>query len=296
MRSMTGFGVGEAPFAAGRGGPQGKLTVEIRAVNHRYLDVRVRAPSQLPDLAGAAEVIARERLTRGRFDVAVRVEGAALGAMTIDRDRARSVLAALASLRDEVAPGADLPMSLLSAVPDLFVPSLQQEGDAVRGALGVAFDAAIRSLDAMRLREGAWLADDLGRRLATLRRLSGRVVERAPFVLESYRKRLRERAEKLRLASDLDLDPGRLEQEVALFADRIDIAEELTRLDSHAEHFTSLLASEEPVGRRLDFLLQEMAREANTLGAKSQDVAVAHAVVDIKAEIERMREQVQNAE
>jgi uncharacterized protein (TIGR00255 family) len=296
MRSMTGFGVGEAPFAAGREGPQGKLTVEIRAVNHRYLDVRVRAPSQLPDLAGAAEAIARERLTRGRFDVAVRVEGSALGAMTIDRDRARSVLAALASLRDEVAPGAELPMSLLSAVPDLFVPSLERQGDAVRGALSVAFEAAIRSLDAMRLREGASLADDLGRRLATLRRLSAHVAERAPFVLESYRKRLRERAEKLRLASDLDLDPGRLEQEVALFADRIDIAEELTRLDSHAEHFTSLLASEEPVGRRLDFLLQEMAREANTLGAKSQDVAVAHAVVDLKAEIERMREQVQNAE
>lgn len=298
---MTGFGVGETPFAGIGAGPAahsppGKLTVEIRAVNHRYLDVRVRAPSQLPDLASAAEVIARERLHRGRFDVTVRVEGAALGAMTIDRDRARSVLAALAALRDEVAPSAEVPLSLLSVVPDLFVPSIEKQGDVVRSALSVAFEAAVRSLDQMRLREGAALAEDLQRRLATVRKLSCRVAERAPHVLEGYRRRLRERAEKLRHVSDVEVDPGRLEQELALFADRVDIAEELTRLDSHADHFTSLLASSEGVGRRLDFLLQEMAREANTIGAKSQDVAVAHAVVELKAEIERMREQVQNVE
>lgn len=296
MRSMTGFGVGEAPFAAGREGLQGKLSVEIRAVNHRYLDVRVRAPNQLPDLGAAAEAIARERLQRGRFDVTVRVEGAALGAMTIDTERAKSVLGALRALRDEVAPESEVPLSLLSVVPDLFVPSIEQQGEAVRGALASAFDAAVRSLDEMRHREGAALADDLGRRLATVRRLSAGVAERAPAVLEGHRKRLKERAEKLRLASDVDVDSGRLEQEVALFADKVDIAEELTRLDSHADHFTSLLASKDGIGRRLDFLLQEMAREANTIGAKSQDVAVAHAVVELKAEIERMREQVQNVE
>ncbi len=296
MRSMTGFGVGEAPLATSGESPQGKLTVEIRAVNHRYLDVRVRAPNQLPDLASVTEAIARERLHRGRFDVTVRVEGAALGAMTIDRDRARSVLGALSALRDELAPASEVPLSLLSVVPDLFVPSIEQQGEAVRGALASAFDAAVKSLDAMRLREGTSLAEDLGRRLATVRKLSVRVATRAPQVLEAYRKRLKDRAEKLRAASDIDVDAGRLEQEVALYADRVDIAEELTRLDSHADHFTSLLASEDAVGRRLDFLLQEMAREANTIGAKSQDVAVAHAVVELKAEIERMREQVQNVE
>lgn len=295
MRSMTGFGVGEAPLGTG-GEPPGKLTVEIRAVNHRYLDVRVRAPNQLPDLATAAESLARERLHRGRFDVAVRLEGAALGAMTIDRDRARSVMGALAALRDELAPGSEVPLSLLSVVPDLFVPSIEQQGEALRTALGAAFDAAVRSLDAMRVREGTAMAEDLGRRLATVRKLSAKISERAPGVLDAYRKRLKDRAEKLRAASDVDVDSGRLEQEVALFADRIDIAEELTRLDSHADHFASLLASTEAVGRRLDFLLQEMAREANTIGAKSQDVAVAHCVVELKAEIERMREQVQNVE
>ncbi len=297
MRSMTGFGVGEAPLAAqGKSAPTGKLTVEIRAVNHRYLDVRVRAPSQLPDLASSVEAIARERLSRGRFDVAVRLEGAALGAVTLHQERARSVFAALVALRDELAPGVDVPLSLLASVPNLFVPSIEQAGEEIRAALSVAFDAALDSLDAMRLREGLALGDDIVRRLVTVRKLARSVTERAPQVVEHYKKKLKERAERLRAASDLEVDPGRLEQEIALFADRVDICEELTRLESHTTHFETLLVSSDAVGRRLDFLLQEMAREANTIGSKSQDAGIAHSVVELKAEIERMREQVQNVE
>ncbi|MDB5217098.1 MAG: hypothetical protein JWO86_5025 [Myxococcaceae bacterium] len=297
MRSMTGFGVGEAPLAApGKSAPTGKLTVEIRAVNHRYLDVRVRAPSQLPDLASSVEAIARERLSRGRFDVAVRLEGAALGAVTLHQERARSVFAALVSLRDELAPGVDVPLSLLASVPNLFVPSIEQAGEEIRAALSAAFDAALDSLDAMRLREGLALGDDIVRRLVTVRKLAQSVTERAPQVVEHYKKRLKERAERLRAASDVEVDPGRLEQEIALFADRVDICEELTRLESHTTHFETLLVSSDAVGRRLDFLLQEMAREANTIGSKSQDAGIAHSVVELKAEIERMREQVQNVE
>jgi uncharacterized protein (TIGR00255 family) len=297
MRSMTGFGVGEAPLAAeGKSTPTGKLTVEIRAVNHRYLDVRVRAPNQLPDLATSVEAIARERLSRGRFDVTVRLEGAALGAVSLHKERARSVFAALVALRDELAPGVEVPLSLLAAVPDLFVPSIEEAGDEVRIALSAAFDAALVSLDAMRLREGLALADDIVRRLVTVRKLATSITERAPHVVEIYRKKLKERAERLRSASDVEVDPGRLEQELALFADRVDICEELTRLESHTSHFEMLLAGEGAVGRRLDFLLQELAREANTIGSKSQDAAIAHSVVELKAEIERMREQVQNVE
>lgn len=298
MRSMTGFGFGEAQLATpdAGAGPSTKVTVEIRAVNHRYLDVRVRAPNQLPDVAASIETIARERLTRGRFDVTVRVEGAALGAVAIDRDRARSVFSALKVLRDELAPEAEVPLALLGAVPELFVPCIEQQADALRAALACAFDAALKSLDAMRLREGLALGDDLVRRLETIRRLSHTVLERAPHVLDTYKRRLAERAERLRLASDVEIDAGRLEQELALFADRVDVTEELTRLDSHTAHFEALLVSEGGVGRRLDFLLQEMAREANTIGSKSQDVSIAHAVVELKAEIERMREQVQNIE
>lgn len=292
MRSMTGFGVGEASLAK----TSGKLTVEIRAVNHRYLDVRVRAPAQLPDLGSTVEALARERLSRGRFDVTVRLEGAALGAVVLDEERARSVFKALVALRDELAPGVEVPLSLLASVPDLFIPSIEQAGDEVRTALSASFDAAVESLDAMRLREGLALGDDIVRRLITVRKLAQAVAVRAPHVVELYKKKLKERAERLRIASDVDVDAGRLEQEIALFADRVDICEELTRLESHTSHFETLLVGEGAVGRRLDFLLQEMAREANTIGSKSQDAGIAHSVVELKAEIERMREQVQNVE
>lgn len=273
-----------------------KVTIEIRAVNHRFLDVRVRGPSQLPDLANVVESLARERLSRGRFDVNVRLDASALGTMAIDMDRARSVFAALKTLRDELAPNADVPLALLASVPDLFVPSIEREGEALHAALTSAFDAALASLDTMRLREGLALAQDLVRRLATIRRLMQTITERAPQIVAIYSRRLKERADRLRVTSDIEIDAGRLEQELALFADRIDIAEELTRLESHCAHLETLLLSADAIGRRLDFLLQEMAREANTIGAKSQDVAIAHAVVELKAEIERMREQVQNIE
>jgi uncharacterized protein (TIGR00255 family) len=130
-----------------------------------------------------------------------------------------------------------------------------------------------------------------------VRRIALEVARRGPEVLDVHRRRLKERAERLRVAAELgSVDPGRLEQEIALFAERVDIAEELTRLESHCAQFAQLVASTEAIGRRLDFLLQEMAREANTVGAKSPDAPIAHAIVEVKAEIERMREQVQNVE
>jgi uncharacterized protein (TIGR00255 family) len=149
----------------------------------------------------------------------------------------------------------------------------------------------------MREREGAALGQDLVRRLETVRRIAKQVFVRAPEVVDVHRRRLKERAERLRVSAEISgVDPGRLEQEIALFAERVDIAEELTRLESHCAQFTSLVASAEAIGRRLDFLLQEMAREANTVGAKSPDAPISHAIVEVKAEIERMREQVQNVE
>jgi uncharacterized protein (TIGR00255 family) len=288
---MTGFGTGEAPF-----GP-GKLSVEVRGVNHRFLDVRVRVPREMTELAPYVEQLAREKLTRGRFEIAVRVEGMQLGAAVLDRDRARTVFQQICELRDELAPGSEVPLSILSSIPDLFVPAVERESEALRASLRKAFDGAVRSLDEMRQREGAALGQDLVRRLGTVRRIAQDVARRGPDVLDVHRRRLKERAERLRIAAELGtVDPGRLEQEIALFAERVDIAEELTRLESHCTQFAQLIASPEAIGRRLDFLLQEMAREANTVGAKSPDAPIAHAIVEVKAEIERMREQVQNVE
>ncbi len=290
MRSMTGFGLGDVPIGGG------KLGVEIRGVNHRFLDVRVRLPRELADLSGFVEQVARERLVRGRYEIALRVEGTLLGAPVLDRERARAAFLALSELRDELAPGSDVPLSLLSVIPDLFVSSVQRDADIVRDAARAAFEAAVVALDAMRQHEGESLRQDLSRRLASVRTLARGIESRAPAVLDAHRRRLRERAERLRISAEIDVDASRLEQELAIFADRCDITEELTRLESHCAQVAVLLGSSEAVGRRLDFLLQEMAREANTLGAKSPDAAISHAVVEVKAEIERMREQVQNVE
>ena len=287
---MTGFGLGEVPLASG------KLGVEIRGVNHRFLDVRVRVPRELGELGGFVEQVARERLTRGRYEVAVRVEGAALGVPVLDRERARSAFKALSDLRDELAPGSEVPLSLLAAIPDLFVSSVDRELDLVREATRRAFEVAAVALDHMRAREGSALSDDLVKRLEHVRRLARDIERRSPGVLEAHRKRLRERADRLRIATEIDVDATRLEQEIAMFAERCDISEELTRMESHCSQLAGLLGTEEAIGRRLDFLLQEMAREANTVGAKSPDAQIAHAIVEVKAEIERMREQVQNVE
>jgi uncharacterized protein (TIGR00255 family) len=290
MRSMTGFGLGEVPLGSGR------LGVEIRGVNHRFLDVRVRVPRELAELAGFVEQVAREKLTRGRYEVVVRVDGTALGVPVLDLDRARGAFKALSELRDELAPGSEVPLALLAAIPDLFISSVDREIEQVRKATRGAFETATSALDAMRSREGIALGDDLVRRLESIRRLARDIERRSPDVLEAHRKRLRDRADRLRMSAELDVDASRLEQEIAMFAERCDISEELTRLESHCSQLASLLTSNEAIGRRLDFLLQEMAREANTIGAKSPDAQISHAIVEVKAEIERMREQVQNVE
>jgi uncharacterized protein (TIGR00255 family) len=290
MRSMTGFGAGEVPLGRGR------LGVEIRAVNHRFLDVRVRVTRELSDLAGYVEQLSREKLSRGRYEVAVRVDGTDLDVPALDRVRAKAAYQALCALRDEVAPGAEVPLSVLSAVPDLFSSSAEHQLGQLRDATRAAFLSAVTALDAMRSLEGEALHRDLSARLGRVQQLARDIAARSPEVLEAHRKRLKERAERIRASAEIDLNAARLEQEVALFAERSDICEELTRLESHCSQFAASLEGDEATGRRLDFLLQEMARETNTVGAKSPDVQIAHAVVEVKVEIERMREQVQNVE
>ncbi len=287
---MTGFGVGRIPLGEGR------VEVELRAVNHRFLDVRVRAPRELADACMHVELLARQRLKRGRYELLVRADGLVVAPTTLDADRAEAVYKALCAVRDRVAPGAEVPFSMIGAVPDIFVPGSQEARETTLAALGRAFDAALDAADAMRAAEGEALREDLLKRLETLRGHVASIASRRAELVELQRRRLRDRVQRLLAATDTPVDPGRIEQEVAIAADRSDVEEELTRLQSHFQQFDKMCASPEPVGRRLDFLLQEMAREANTIGAKNQDASTAHAVVELKAEIERMREQVQNVE
>lgn len=289
MRSMTGFGCGEAEL-------DGKqLTCELRALNHRFLDVRVRMPEELTSHVFFVEQLAREQLSRGRFDVGVRLEGGA-AEPRFSLSRARAVYQGLLELRDELAPGTDVPVAALASSPLLLVDDSPSLGPGLEQALRAAFTAALSGLDQMREREGRALGRELSERLTSLRAMAEEARQLSGGAAERQLGRLRERL--ARLLADLGATPdaARLETELALLADKGDVTEELVRLGSHCDQFETLLGDSAPVGRRLDFLLQEMSREANTLGSKSQDVKLSHLVVDIKSQLEKIKEQVQNVE
>lgn len=289
MRSMTGFGCGEAELDGRR------LTCELRALNHRFLDVRVRMPEDLTSHAFYVEQLARDRLSRGRFDVGIRCEESA-AAPRFSATRARAVYQALLALRDELAPGSEVPVTALASLPQLLVDSPRASSQGIEQALTEAFSTALSRLDEMRHREGDALTRELAQRVAVLRGLCDQARALSQGAAERQLGRLRERVTRLLSEAGGNPDSGRLETELALIADRSDVTEELVRLTSHFEQFATLLHEAEPVGRRLEFLLQEMAREANTLGSKSQDIKLSHLVVDIKSELEKIREQVQNVE
>ncbi len=288
MLSMTGYGLGAA-----RVGPAA-IVVEVRALNHRFLEVRTRLPPPLADHAALVDEVARKLLVRGRVELSARIEGAVTGRVTLDRERARQAIEALQQLRDELGLSEPVPLALLVAVPGLFVEEARDVHD-MRDALQQATRGACDALVAMRRAEGGVLARDLADRIAHMRALGDRVRERGGSLNEHLRDKLRARITALLANTGVTLDPGRLEQEVALAADRSDVSEELTRLESHCRQFESLVqAGDEAIGRRLEFLLQEMGREVNTLGAKIADLELTSSMLELKAELERLREQVQN--
>ena len=298
MRSMTGFGSGEE--AAPKGG---KLVVELRAVNHRYLEVRVRASREVADMTALVETLVRERFPRGRFEAVVHAEGLTMSAPTLDRAKAAQAYRELVQLRDDVAPGEPVPLSLLATMPDLFVvPSAAQV--ALKGVLKQAFDAAARDLDAMREREGAALARDVREHLARATKLVADVEARAPAAVLATHERLRrlreaKRREPVVAGGSSASTPPASSKRFALLADR----KRRRRGDQRGSGATAMqltpcevFHAEGPIGRRIDFLLQEMAREVNTIGSKSADVEMSRVVVELKGEVERMREQAQNIE
>jgi len=289
MRSMTGYGSGRAALG------EGQVVLDIRTVNHRFLDVRVRLPSRIQSRTPTVERVIRARLERGRVDVTARFEGQTLPQPTLDVDRARTVYAELAALRDALNPEEPLPLALLSSVPDLFVINRTLDEKELERALEQAATEACNTVMAMRDNEGEALAAELTERLLELGASVEALKAAAPELLEARRTRLRDRLEVLLAGVDAELDPSRLEQEIAVLADRSDIAEELVRLESHRDQMLELIEnSSAPVGKRIDFLLQEMAREANTIGSKVQDGTLTSHVIASKACIEQMREQAQN--
>jgi len=288
---MTGFGTGTA--TAGNE----SLTVELRSVNHKFCEVKVRLPRELSALEASLQKLVKDRLARGAVDVAVRrASRTALGVVPqVDLALAREYRRAWG----ELARALELPDSVtvkdLASQPNVIrleepQVGLEDAGKAAESALLLALEA----LGKMREKEGVALAADLSARLALVAQWVDEVKVLAPKAIDLYRSRLSERIAEL--SKGLAVDPQRLAQEVAFFAERTDVAEEMTRLSSHLEQFNELLRSKEPSGRKMDFLVQEMHREVNTTGSKSQHADISNRIMQLKAELERIREQVQNVE
>jgi uncharacterized protein (TIGR00255 family) len=292
---MTGFG--RARFEAGGEA----FDVELRSVNHRYLDVRVRLPRPLSALESDVRARLQGRFDRGKVDVSVQLPAAAAAtpALEVDLEAVRGYLEAAATLRERHGLEGELDVDDVLALPGVarFVEH-EPEAEALREVLLAHVDQAADAADAMRCAEGEALAREIAARLQGIAGLCDQLERRAGEVQESVRERLRKRAEALAQETGVQ-DEGRLQYEIVQAADRLDITEETVRLRSHVEQFSDALAQAgpgEPVGRRLDFLLQEFAREANTIGSKGSDAPIAHLVVELKTELERVREQVQNVE
>jgi uncharacterized protein (TIGR00255 family) len=288
---MTGYGRGEV-----RGGRQA-ITVEIKTVNHRYTETVVRVPKELSPLEERVRAMLSGRLSRGRIEVFVNRERLLPGSRTVrvDRDLAGSYHKALRDLAMELGAGDGVTVAELLHLPDVVTVTEEPENlEEIGTALEEATRQALAAVNVMRESEGLRLAADLTVRVEVIRGQLSFVQERVPLVVEAYRARLTQRVADM--LGSVNVDENRLAAEVVIFAERSDVEEELVRMASHLDRFGEFLRSDGPVGRKMDFLLQEMNRETNTLGSKIGDVAIAQAVVEVKSEIEKIREQVQNIE
>jgi len=295
IRSMTGFG--RASFQV----EELAFDVEVRSVNHRYLDARVRLPRLLAGFEAEVRGRIQQRFARGKVDLTVSTPGGAAtpSRLEIDLEVARQYLRAAAELGGERNVEDEIEVGTLLALPGVArFAEPEVSAEDLHSGLSRAVDAALEALDAMRASEGAALDQELLGRLSRVAELADSLEQRASAVQDSVRERLQRRAAQLALETG-PVDEARLRQEIVLAADRMDVTEEIVRLRSHVEQFRQIVVggdSGNPVGRRLDFLLQEFGREANTIGSKGSDAPIAHEVVELKTEIERLREQVQNVE
>ncbi|HEV8718393.1 MAG TPA: YicC/YloC family endoribonuclease [Candidatus Binatia bacterium] len=291
MRSMTGYGSGSAAF------PGGRASIELRTVNHRFLEVRMMLPREFLPWEGEWREVIEARIKRGRIELSLTFSGRSPRpyAVNLNLDLARAYREAITRLQRDLRVKGEFDISFLTSRPELFQVTekpqpTQAEVQAVRQALHLALSA----LERQRSREGKFLARDLRTRIAGLERARRAISRRSPVVQGLLREKLRERV--TTLLQGVDIDQGRLLQEVAALTQRSDITEELVRLQSHVQALTEALRSHEPVGKRIDFLLQEVQREINTIGAKADDTTIRHLVVAAKEEVEKLREQVQNIE
>ena len=291
IKSMTGYGRGQAVI-------DGKdITVEIRSVNHRYFEFSSRVPRVYGFLDEKLKSYLQAAVSRGKVEVGVFIDEVAAGSneVVVNHALAKGYLDALREIGDTYELRDDVSVMSLARFADvLTVRRAEQDEDALWEAVRTVTDEAIAGFIAMREREGAKLRDDVLSRRNTILDAVAKVEERSPQTVKEHMDKVQARMREL--LDSAQVDEQRLLTEAALFADKIAVAEETVRLRSHLDLLEQLVTSDEAVGRKLDFLVQEINRETNTIGSKAQDVTLARIVVDIKAEIEKIREQIQNIE
>lgn len=291
IKSMTGFG----RCLETVGGKD--ILVEIKSVNHRYYEFSARVPRAYGYLEEKLKGFLQGRISRGKVEVGVTVYNASAEneSIEVNRDVAKQYISALRSANEELGLTDDLTLSKLMRLPDIFnVRKAEDDEDAVWESVKTVAGKALDNFIAMREAEGRKMRDDVLSRLEYITELVGKIEQKSPETTEKYRKRLYDKLSDI--LNDKNIDEQRIVTEAAIFSEKTAVDEETVRLRSHIHQCRELLDSDEAVGRKLDFLIQEFNREANTIGSKAQDVEITKIVVELKSEIEKIREQIQNIE
>ncbi len=291
VKSMTGYG------RARETRNKRDITVEVRSVNNRYLDCTVKLPRAYVFAEDAIKGRVQKAVSRGKVDVFVTIDSSAadVSVVKVNEPLARSYYEALLRLKETFGLSGEVTPVELSRCPDvLSVTKAEEDLECVAADLCAVLDDALAAYNRMRATEGERLAADIGSRLDTIEHITGMVEERSPQTVAEYRARLTAKMEEV--LQSTTIDEARILTEAAIFADKIAVDEETVRLRSHVSQLRTMLVSDEPMGRKMDFLIQEVNRESNTIGSKCNDITIARDVVALKAEVEKIREQVQNIE
>ncbi len=288
---MTGYGRNE-DIKDGK-----KILCEIKSVNHRYSDYNIKVPRNYGFLEDRARKFVSEYIKRGKVDIYISIEsyGEADKEILVNKELAKSYYNALTELRDTLGLKDDISTMSVARYSDIFLSERKEEDEEnIWESVKKVMMPAIEAFVSMREREGGRIEEDLKQRIEYMKTLAKKVEERSPQTVSEYSERLYEKIKEV--LDNKDIDDARILTEVAIFADKVAVNEELVRLSSHFDEFYQIISMPEPAGRKLDFLIQEINREINTTGSKASDIEIAKTVVELKAETEKLREQIQNIE
>ena len=290
IKSMTGYG------KANLNKEEREYQVEIKTVNHRYLDISVKMPKQISYLEETIKKEISKQIKRGKVDIYVTFNNSSIEgkSIKINTQLAKAYISELKKLAEEEKILADIQVNDIAKYPEVLTVEYNQEDEIIKEEMTKTAQVAIENLISMREKEGEKLSEDLSKRLDSIQEKVNELNKYSTGLIEEYVVKLEERLKQL--LPNQELDKSRLAQEVVIYADKCSIQEEITRLKSHISQFRGLLKSNESVGKKLDFIIQEMNRETNTIGSKSNNLDITNGVIDMKTEIENLREQVQNIE